>query len=172
MPRVDTLPRAAREPLPVKRVLKYLAFFSAVLFLVYSALNMSGYKLALNKSESMATAIYGVTPLNSNIVRGEYAYFHIPPNPYFAGDLVKRVVGIAGDEIRVEGSDVFVNGVLVGPAKPLTRKGLPLTKVEGGVVPNGFVFVAGDHIDSYDSRYQEFGFVSVTALQGRARELF
>jgi len=155
-----------------KRIAVYLAASAAVLFGVYTAMSKSGYKLALNKSESMATAIFWVTPPVGEPDRGSYIYFRTPPNPYFDGDFVKQVVGNEGDVITVIDGVVFVNETRVGPAKPKTRKGEPLTAVTSAVVPENHLFVAGQNIDSYDSRYDEFGFISKYNVKGHAGEIF
>lgn len=73
-------------------------------------------------------------------------------------NLIKRVVGVAGDEIEP---------LLVG-LKNQTKKGEPLTPLAIKVIPEGYVFVNADHKHSYDSRYEEFGLVSVETIHGRA----
>jgi len=40
------------------------------------------------------------------------------------------------------------------------------------VVPKGHVAVLGDHVRSYDSRYQSFGFVSHQQIRGKAWQIF
>lgn len=173
MPCVNSAGQTSRRaPFDAKNLLLYFAAAAAGLFGIFYGFNASGYKLALNKSESINTALYWVTPYKSGVERGSYVYFKIPPNPYFDGELVKRVAGIEGDLISVSNGIVYVNGVQVGPAKPKTRKGYPLTPASRRFIPKGFVFVAGDHIDSFDSRYEEFGLVPLSRLQGYAEGLF
>lgn len=80
--------------------------------------------------------------------------------------LVKYLVGTAGDPVTMWKGDIFVNYKrYVG--KPNNRR---LTAIchEGAEVkiPEGYVFVAGTHEDSLDSRYKEFGFVKVSDIQG------
>ena len=40
------------------------------------------------------------------------------------------------------------------------------------VIPEGMVFVAGTHSDSFDSRYKEFGFVPLETVRGQVWPLF
>lgn len=77
---------------------------------------------------------------------------------------VKYLVGESGDEVnRIENS-IYVNSKLVGKIKKV--KGL--NPVESSVIPKGYVFVAGTHEDSLDSRYKEFGFIKKSDIKGRA----
>jgi signal peptidase I len=67
-------------------------------------------------------------------------------------DLIKRVVGLPGDEIAVRSGKLFVNGE---PQKePYTNKRLPdMTSFALTTVPKGHVFVMGDNRgNSQDSR--------------------
>jgi signal peptidase I len=100
---------------------------------------------------------------------------------------VKRVIGVPGDHIRIEGMDVYVNGgklvqrpvsaregYLLGTenidgrnhAIQLTR-GLPVPWIGKTIrVPKGKYFVMGDHRNnSADSRF--WGFVDQEKIMGR-----
>ncbi len=78
----------------------------------------------------------------------------------YIGDipLIKRVVGVAGDQV----SPLLIS------LKRSTKKGEPLTPLAVKVIPEGYVFVNADHKHSYDSRYEEFGLVEVESIKGRA----
>jgi signal peptidase I len=124
--------------------------------------------------------IYGVKmPFVDKVVipvkdprRGEIVVFKFPEDP--DKDFIKRVVGVAGDEIKIHNKKVFVNGkplnhdfgIYVDPrifppsAEPRDNFG-PIT------VPPNALFVMGDNRDqSYDSRY--WGFVDLSAVKGKA----
>jgi len=68
-------------------------------------------------------------------------------------DLIKRVVGLPGDEISAQDGVLFVNGE--PQEEPYVNKQSPDTSSFGPVtVPEGKVFVMGDNrADSLDSRY-------------------
>lgn len=80
---------------------------------------------------------------------------------------VKRVLGVAGDEIVVEGRYVFVGGTRLY-AKPKSQKGRSLAIIQAGRIPPGKLFVFSPHKDSYDSRYQEIGLIDKSQVVGRA----
>ena len=74
--------------------------------------------------------------------------------------VTKRVMCGQGDELRVDGREFYCNGDFLGIAKTegfLGQK-LPLFSFDG-VIPSGKAFVAGTHVDSFDSRY--WGFIDV-----------
>jgi signal peptidase I len=81
-------------------------------------------------------------------------------------DLIKRVVGVPGDEISVRGGRLFVNGEpqresYVNKKFPDTSSSAPTS------VPQGHVFVMGDNrTNSRDSRY--FGTVPEKKIEGEA----
>ncbi|MBS0271677.1 MAG: signal peptidase I [Proteobacteria bacterium] len=54
------------------------------------------------------------------------------------------------------------------PLLEKTSQGKPLTPLSAGFVPEGYVFVAGDNLNSFDSRYEEFGLVPMEKIWGKA----
>jgi signal peptidase I len=109
---------------------------------------------------------------NEYVLVNRFAYRLEPPQ---RGDIVafrqsdarvfiKRVVGIAGDRIRIERGAVFVNGFALN--EPYVR--YPDNRsFSDAIVPPGYVYVLGDNrADSEDSRF--FGAVSDNRLIGRA----
>ncbi len=125
-----------------------------------------------------------------DVARGDIVVFHHPqPHPF----LVKRVVGLPGDRLRIEDGRVTVNGVVQDepyvafepaasnpfrdefPARFYTdpevdplwwRQMQSLTRNGELVVPEGQYFVLGDNRNhSEDSRY--WGFVSRSQIVAR-----
>lgn len=95
----------------------------------------------------------------------------------FTGDketnelFIKRVIGVAGDLIRIEHNKIFVNDseldepyLIAYPAN--SNFNLVDLSNESFIVPEKMIFVLGDNrIKSFDSR--EFGFVSEKAIIGK-----
>ncbi len=81
--------------------------------------------------------------------------------------LFKRVAGVAGDVVTVQGRDVFLNGVLVGRAKTHAFDRRPLEPIAPTVIPAGHLYVQGTSIDSFDSRYSLSGLVRVQDVKAK-----
>lgn len=86
--------------------------------------------------------------------------------------LIKRVIGLPGDEIIIRNEQLFINGKAfkedyikdgVTPVRDVPREGEPF------IVPEGQYFVMGDNrIVSVDSRYSEVGCITVDQIKGKA----
>jgi conjugative transfer signal peptidase TraF len=77
--------------------------------------------------------------------------------------LIKRVVGVAGDRVTASDAGIEVNGQPVPNSRPmdLYSKGSALPHLRGVfILKQGEIWVAGEHPNSFDSRY--FGPVKVT----------
>ena len=90
-------------------------------------------------------------------------------------DFIKRVIGLPGDKIEIDGKELQINGEVYSD-----RYGFYTEQEEGALdsplkknrfgpitVPEGHVFVMGDNRDhSFDSRF--WGFVPLKSVMGRA----
>ncbi|WP_151735153.1 signal peptidase I [Paenibacillus tengchongensis] len=113
--------------------------------------------------------------------RGEVIVFHVPSE---GRDFIKRVIGVAGDTVKVEGDVVTVNGQPVDETyiqgavdaahqnnALYNNKDFPNEDFPDGTVPEGHVFVMGDNrSDSTDSRM--IGYVPLDDIVGRADLIF
>ncbi|ULO09633.1 signal peptidase I [Paenibacillus sp. 19GGS1-52] len=113
--------------------------------------------------------------------RGEVIVFHVPSE---GRDFIKRVIGVAGDKIKVEGDVVTVNGEPVNETyiqgaidaahnnnALYNNKNFPNEDFTDGTVPEGHIFVMGDNrSDSTDSRM--IGYVPLGDIVGRADLIF
>lgn len=104
--------------------------------------------------------VYSLEPVE----RGDVVVFRYPPDP--SKSYIKRVVGVAGDRIRIERGMVYVNG------QALPEPYVPSRYVDGHsfpeiVVPAHSYYLMGDHRTmSKDSR--EFGPVDESYIYGKA----
>jgi signal peptidase I len=104
--------------------------------------------------------VYRIEPIQ----RGDIIVFRYPRDP--VKSFIKRVIGVAGDHVRIVDGRVFLNGKL------LVEDYVPRAYEDGRsypeiVVPPGQYFVLGDHRSlSNDSR--DFGPVDAPYIYGKA----
>lgn len=98
--------------------------------------------------------------------RGDVIVFYYPPNPD-QEPYIKRVIGLAGDNVRIESGEVYVNG------NRLVEPYLSVSTNHGGTweVPEGNLFVMGDNRNnSSDSR--AWGMVPLENVIGKAMVIY
>jgi len=104
--------------------------------------------------------------------RGDIIVFKFPEDP--SKDFIKRVIGIAGDEIQIRDKKVYINGVLSSDlggfhtdSRILPKRMQPRDNFGPVTIPSNKLFMMGDNRDhSYDSRF--WGFVDLKAVKGKA----
>lgn len=112
---------------------------------------------------------------------GEVIVLHVPSRH---SDFIKRVIAVGGDEVRVQGDTVTVNGQPI--TEPYIAQAIaaanqqhtvynindfPSNEVPDGKVPEGYVFVMGDNRShSQDSRM--VGYIPLSDVIGRADLIF
>ena len=80
-------------------------------------------------------------------------------------DLVKRVIGVGGDKVKIENNKVYVNDEELN--EPYIHNEITEGDIDT-VVPDGAVFVLGDNREiSLDSRYDSVGFISKSDILGK-----
>jgi signal peptidase I len=104
--------------------------------------------------------VYRLEPIE----RGDVVVFRYPRDP--SKSYIKRVIGMAGDRIRIDAGQVYVNNVALDetyvPAEYADTRTYPEL-----IVPSYSYFVLGDHRSmSNDSR--DFGSVNQSFIYGKA----
>lgn len=85
--------------------------------------------------------------------RGDVVVFHFPLNTRV--DYIKRVIGVPGDTIKIDGTHVWVNGVLLDEQRYVSMPSNP--KGSTWKVPPDKYYVMGDNRPvSDDSRYWDY----------------
>jgi signal peptidase I len=104
--------------------------------------------------------VYRLEPIQ----RGDIVVFRYPRDP--AKSFIKRVIGVAGDHVRIEDGKVYLNGKLVSEDY-VPRAYEDERSYSEIVVPPDSYFVLGDHRSlSNDSR--DFGPVDASYIYGKA----
>lgn len=101
--------------------------------------------------------------------RGDVIVFHAPP-PYNS-DFIKRVVGLPGETVMVQGGFVYIDGHRLNeeylPGSYITSEKAFLRESVPYKIPAGYYIVFGDNRDfSSDSR--EWGPIAEKAVVGKA----
>ena len=117
--------------------------------------------LVLNVTGSMPEMVYKI----GHGEKGSMASFCSPTSHPFIGHgscpdgsmpLIKRVVGVAGDLVTATDAGMEINGQPVPNSRPLDldTKGQALPHLRGSfTLKQGEIWAAGEHPNSFDSRY-------------------
>ncbi|MGH2509433.1 MAG: signal peptidase I [Ktedonobacteraceae bacterium] len=138
-----------------------LLIFLAVHFTVQNY-QIDGFSMQNTLQNSQYVLVNKIAYLFHAPERGDVIVFHEPDQP--DRDLIKRVIGLPGDKITMDSTNIWVNGTelhepyITAPSNPPTQ---PIT------VPANDYFVLGDNRpNSEDSRY--FGPVPRDNIVGKA----
>src|SRR5437870_10664043 len=141
-----------------------LAISAFIIIFLYQPVKVEGTSMmpSLDDQERIFVNkfVYRLEPIE----RGDIVVFRYPRDP--SKSFIKRVIGLAGDHIRIEAGQVFVNG------EPLEEDYVPRAYADERsypemVVPDNGYFVLGDHRTmSNDSR--DFGPVASAYIYGKA----
>jgi signal peptidase I len=141
-----------------------LAISAFIIIFLYQPVKVEGTSMmpSLDDQERIFVNkyVYRLEPIQ----RGDIVVFRYPRDT--SKSFIKRVIGLAGDRIRIESGEVFVNG------EALEEDYVPAAYADQRssselVVPADSYFVLGDHRTmSNDSR--DFGPVSIGYIYGKA----
>lgn len=101
--------------------------------------------------------------------RGDIVVFkaHIYTEEGEEKDLIKRVIGIAGDTIEIKDGEVYRNGERI--TEEYLSDGISSGDMAPVTIEEGYIFVMGDNRpNSLDSRDPAIGLVAVSDILGRA----
>lgn len=126
---------------------------AAVLFLainfVSARIRVDGQSMQPNFHDGDYVIVNRLAYRFGEIQRGDVIVFHSPLNGG-QEDLIKRVIGLPGDRLKIENGVVFING---NPVLEDYVEEQPYGDMAEITVPEGTVFVMGDNRnDSSDSR--------------------
>ncbi len=141
-----------------------LAISAFIIIFIYQPVKVEGTSMmpGLQDQERIFVNkfVYRLEPIE----RGDIVVFRYPRDP--SKSYIKRVIGVAGDHIRIDNGQVYVNGQALDedyvPENYTDTRSYPET-----IVPAHCFFVLGDHRSmSNDSR--DFGPVNQSYIYGKA----
>jgi len=102
------------------------------------------------------------------IQRGDLVVFYAPKQKGVV--YVKRIIGLAGDEIRTDGNEIFINNEALAWLLEKNTAQRAVSSMGTITVPSGQVFVVGDNRqNSRDSRH--FGTIPSRDVIGRVKQI-
>jgi signal peptidase I len=148
----------------VRDLIISLAISAFVIIFLYQPVKVEGVSMmpSLEDQERIFVNkfVYRLEPIE----RGDIVVFRYPRDP--SKSYIKRVIGVAGDRIRIDGGQVYVNDEALGedyvPPAYTDARSYPEISV-----PEHCFFVLGDH-RSMSSDSREFGPVSQGLIYGKA----
>jgi signal peptidase I len=157
------------RPLPViavwaRDLLVSIAISAFIIIFLYQPVKVEGVSMMPGLEDQERIFVNKFVYRWEPIKRGDIVVFRYPPDT--SKSYIKRVIGIAGDRVRIENGQVYLNGQLVDedyvPTDYADARSYPQV-----IVPPDSYFVLGDHRTmSSDSR--EFGPVNERFIYGKA----
>ncbi len=139
---------------------------AAILFLVINGISarvrVEGFSMVPSLQDGEFVLVNRLAYRFGQPQRGDIIVFHHPTDQN-KEDLIKRVIGLPGDEVRVESGTVFVNGI----ALKETYIAAPPAYSDIQTVPDGQLYVLGDNRNN-SSDSHAWGFVLYKDVIGKA----
>ncbi len=188
VPQEPTQPRRRSRALDAVVEIITTIVLAVVLYVVIQTFVVQTYRVEMQSMETTLLPnqhllIDKLTPRFDSYSRGDIIVFHSPSGQggasianscsdgqYDDSDtpFIKRVIGVPGDTVDIHDGSVYISGIKLNePYINTDGDTTPLTDVSKWTVPDGCLFVMGDHRSaSRDSR--EFGMVKTSEVIGRA----
>jgi signal peptidase I len=165
----SALTQIASRPLPVVAVwardlLVSLAISAFIIIFLYQPVKVEGTSMMPGLEDQERIFVNKFVYRWEPIQRGDIVVFRYPRDP--SKSYIKRVIGVAGDRVRIENGQVFVNNEALDEDY-VPREYADARSYAETTVPANSYFVLGDHRTmSNDSR--DFGPVNERYIYGKA----
>jgi len=151
-------------------------FFFIILAVVVAG-TVIPHHIGISLTPSLAHRIFWVSRNPQHVGRGDYVFFEDAELARKVGKPeqpnIFKIIGCnEGDTLTVDAEKrFFCNGEFLGIAKDYSLKGEKMQYFAfNGKIPKGFMFVMGEHKDSYDSRY--FGLKEKSRVRAKLYPIF
>ena len=146
---------------------------SLIVFLLIIGVVANYYSIGVNETKSLPHSIFVINKTKTPNQTEQYLAFNYTSKSGKKHIFIKKVAGLAGDEVSVDSNRVFkINNKYNLKAKEISLGGDKLELGQTGIIPLDSYFVYSPHEDSYDSRYKGIGMVKPEDVVGIAYPLF
>jgi signal peptidase I len=168
----ESQPEEFREEIPEKTnlmgvlvdILETLLLSVALFFLINAIsarIKIDGSSMEPNLHNRELVIVSKINYRLGEPERGDVVVFDFPQN--ITEEYIKRIIGLPGDEIKIEHGEVFVNGVNISEPYVMAK-----TYYEGEwIVPESALFVLGDNRNN-SSDSHNWGMVPIENVIGEA----
>jgi signal peptidase I len=165
-------PILANQPAPIRAgigvwlrdLIISLAISAFIIIFLYQPVKVEGTSMMPSLEDQERIFVNKFVYRLEAIERGDIVVFHYPRDP--SKSYIKRVIGMAGDRIRIDAGEVYVNGQVLDESY-VPQEYADFRSYPEMVVPPHCYYVLGDHRSmSNDSR--DFGPVNQSYIYGKA----
>ena len=153
-----------------RKVLYLLLFIGS---LVFGGMNIPS-RFSVTTTPSLKHRVFFLKNTSIGIKKGDYVLFNMSTSYINNGkrfNAIKEVSCVPGEYLTVKDKNYSCNGQFIGHAKDVSLRGEPVNNFQfDGHIPEGMIFVTGDHKNSYDSKY--FGFLRRKDVKAIACPIF
>jgi len=149
---------------------KHIVLF--VLLLICPLLVSNYFKLLINTCDSLPYKVFLLRKDELPTSKGQLIVFNAKDNKKYKSAFIKIIGGTPGDIVSRKDRSYFINGKFIGVAKETSKEGEVATLGPTGEIPHGQYFVYTTHPDSYDSKYEDIGWIKDTDILGIAYPIF
>jgi len=164
----ETSPNSSRAWVRFLLDVMETVLLAAILFLVINAISarvrVEGHSMDQTLQDGEFVLVNRLAYRFGQAERGDIIVFHHPTDQN-QEDLIKRIIGLPGDDVRVADGGVYVNGTRLKESYISPDRAPAYTDEQ--VVPAGELYVLGDNRNNSSDSHQ-WGFVPMKDVIGRA----
>lgn len=138
------------------------------ILLAFAAVFFYFFPVYINQSASLPYTLFISLP-KTRLEKEDYVVFF---HPSFAKKkLVKQAKALANDIVSIEGNVLLINDKTFTLAASLKPRSCAILN-GSRIIPEGCFFAYASHPDSFDSRFEDFGFIELDQIESIVYPLY